>query len=153
MLSMRLLYHIPAAFLPPRVKNQLTNLLLECFHRVGYAFENYDNVVLVQQDNCVIGLLCVREVVDDVDEEDQCKPICREMYVEKLCVLKRFRNLGIATEMLQYVSDELAKTQTQVLHVDKNDRHEIMCEFYKKRGFFPRYSNKKETCFEKKMAN
>lgn len=110
--------------------NDLTNYEMNrCNKLITQNFTNnrintYKKAILYKINNDIIGFL----------------GISHDNYLNQLCVDIKYRNKGIATNMLNEARDIL--DDKIFLFIDKNKYNtEVLLKFYKKNGFFIEYEN------------
>ena len=131
-------YFVPAKFITPSLQAQVLNVIELSFHR-RVNLQKYDNVVMAQRDNQIAAVITTK-----ID------PDSHWIFLENFCVLPKFRNMGLGTELLEFTRTELhknldGKRTTFALHVDAGINHDRLVEFYQRRGFHRSYSNANET--------
>lgn len=111
------------------MNNSLENLYLEAF---GYIrdISYFKDMINIYDNNIIIGSVGIEKDYNDF--------VC----LTALCVLKKYRNNGIATKILNIVSEKY-KNIPIVLYINKEkENYEKLEKFYNNRGFITFYDNK-----------
>ena len=104
---------------------KINNLILQNFKTS--RLETYETLIYKIIDNKVVGFMGLHKYHDNGNGNDY-------ISINQLCVDINYRNQGIATQLLNSLSDN----EKYILFIDKHDNddsHLKLIEFYKKRGF------------------
>lgn len=127
---MHFIYHFEKQPLHNPTMQSVYSFLIQYFYTINW--NEVKHVVVCQNDGRIIGA-CLLKQNEDI--------FC----VMKMCTHHDYRKRGIATQMLNYVSDEFKQDIT--VHVDKNARHDTLVTFYQNRHF----EKHSETDFDTRM--
>lgn len=130
---MHMVYHVASETMPVKLLAQVRVLQREVFPGRFVDMKNYQYLVLVQKNGCIVGLAFVREHNPHTARTLEC-----------LCVHPSHQRKGIATSILDYTVKELSDLP-MVLHVNSGYRHTELVEFYTKRGFELVYTDDEES--------
>jgi ribosomal protein S18 acetylase RimI-like enzyme len=106
---------------------KINNLILQNFKTS--RLETYETLIYKMIDNKVVGFMGLHKYHDNNNDNDN-----DYISINQLCVDINYRNQGIATQLLNSLSDN----EKYILFIDKHDNddsHLKLIEFYKKRGF------------------
>ncbi len=110
-------------------KNEINCLLLTCFEES--RLNTYDTFVYYKEKNHIIGFIGLHK--NKYKNENSEKYIT---VLNQICVEQPHRNQGIASYMLDMLSNTIYTNTMHILYVDKNkNTTEMLYNFYKKRGF------------------
>ncbi len=100
----------------------------EFYGRVVNLYTNFARFIVVK--DIVVGAVVCR-----IEEDEETKQPCLHLMI--LLVLKKYRRLGLASKLLKFVYEGLAKIEPKIpfisLHVQKVN--EAAVNFYKSEGF------------------
>ena len=100
--------------------DEINNLILSSFKSSRINF--YDNVVYYKYENRIIGFAGLYF-------------IDKYLSINQLCIDKDYRNKGIATRILEFISN-IYKYIPLILYIDKNKENtNYLYKFYTERGF------------------
>jgi len=100
--------------------DEINNLILSSFKSSRINF--YDNVVYYKYENRIIGFAGLYF-------------IDKYLSINQLCIDKDYRNKGIATRILEFISN-IYKYISLILYIDKNKENtNYLYKFYNERGF------------------
>lgn len=100
--------------------DEINNLILSSFKSSRINF--YDNVVYYKHNNKIIGFAGLYF-------------IDKYLSINQLCIDKDYRNKGIATRILEFIS-HIYKYISLILYIDKNKENtNYLYKFYTERGF------------------
>jgi ribosomal protein S18 acetylase RimI-like enzyme len=107
---------------------KINNLILQNFKTS--RLETYETLIYKMIDNEVVGFMGLHKYHDNDNDNDNDNDY---ISINQLCVDINYRNQGIATQLLNSLSDN----EKYILFIDKNKNndHLKLIEFYKKRGF------------------
>ena len=114
---------------------KINDLILQNFKTS--RLETYETLIYKMINNDVVGFMGLHKYYDNDNDNDN-----KYISINQLCVDINHRNKGIATELLNSLSDN----EKYILFIDKhdNDDHLKLLEFYKKRGFIIKKENEIE---------
>jgi len=108
---------------------KINNLILQNFKTS--RLETYETLIYKMINNEVVGFMGLHKYYDNDNDNGNGNDY---ISINQLCVDINYRNQGIATQLLNSLSDN----EKYILFIDKHDNddsHLKLIEFYKKRGF------------------
>lgn len=110
------------------MNNSLENLYLDAFGYIRDISYFKDIIKIYDENNIIIGSVGIEKDYNDI------------IVLTALCVLKKYRNNGVATRILNIIYEKY-KNIPIFLYIDKdNKNYEYLVNFYNKRGFISLYN-------------
>lgn len=111
------------------------NILLKEVYNLEKKKNMGINKEVVAKDNSkVVGYLVVNELYNSVED-------IKYIYLNYVCVLESYRNMGICSKMLDYVFEYCKKNKISYIELTSNSKREAARYLYSKKGFEIRKTN------------
>ena len=108
------------------MQQNLEDLYNECFGCVK-DFSNFKDMITIKDNDVIIGAVGIEKEYNEIT------------LLTGLCVSNKYRNRGIATQILD-ICMNMYKNKPMGLYIDKNENQDKLEKFYNKRGFISYYT-------------